>query len=421
MAARSEEAVYNFDLARLLPKWMNDISDAQDASGAITDTAPYRWGNRPADPVSVCYLLIPWLLYVHYGDRRTMDVHYDGMRRWVDFLTTQSTDHIVQYSYWGDWAPPIEEGVQGSIGSSAVARNTPGQLISTAHYYYSALLFSRIAGVLGREKDAAKYGTLARDICRAFNDCYWDEQAGGYGTNNQACNSVALYMGMVPEERRQSTLANLVRDVEAHDYHLSTGNLCSKYILEVLRAEGYGDVAFRLVTQTTYPSWGYMLANGATTIWERWEKMSGRGMNSHNHPMYASVGAWLYRNLGGIQAVPDAPGLARFAIRPFIPSDMKSAHASLKTIRGTVESTWRLHDGSVQLSLTLPGGTSAEVRIPFPKTSGIMQVRENGTTIWAGGTRQETVPGVEDIRVESNAVVLEVGAGTYAFAVRGAC
>jgi len=143
-----------------------------------------------------------------------------------------------------------------------------------------------MAEVLGNKVDADLYTSLADKIKEAYNLRFWDETSGGYGSNNQACNSFSLYMGLVPEVRTTRVLANLVRDVvELHDNHLTTGNLCTKYLLEVLTMQGYADVAFNLAVQTTYPSWGFMLANGATTVWERWENKTGSGMNSHNHPM----------------------------------------------------------------------------------------------------------------------------------------
>jgi alpha-L-rhamnosidase len=418
MAARSEEAIYNFDLSRLLPKWLNDIADTQDSTGAISDTAPYRWGSRPADPVSVCYLLIPWLLYCHYGDRRVLRDHYEGMKRWIDYLTTRAPDRIVEYSYYGDWAPPIAEGLGGSIGSSAVARDTPGRLVSTAFYFYSACLFSQMAAVLGQDDDAAAYRKLADSIYDAFNDCFWDEAPGGYGTNNQACNSLALYMGLVPEKRKTRVLANLAREVENHDRHLTTGNLCAKCIMDVLTEEGYADLAFALATQTTYPSWGYMLSLGATTMWERWEQATGRGMNSHNHPMYGSVGAWFYRALAGIQVDAEGPGFGRFSIRPYMPDGVKHARASLKTIRGLVESSWQVGDNDISLRVRVPVGSQAQIDLPKPRSAGSLSVFENGAMIWVEGQQRGAVPGLLDIQVDMQTVTLNVGSGEYHFMIQ---
>lgn len=415
MAARSEELVQNFDMARLLPKWLDDIADTQNAEGAVADTAPFRWGSSPGDPVVVCYLLIPSLLYAHHGDQRTLERHYDGMRRWVDFLTSCAEDHIVSYSWIGDWAPPIAEGVAGSVGSSAVAKNTPGPLVSTAYYAYAASLFARIARILGRDIDAAVYETLFENIRAAFNDRFWDEAKGGYGTNNQACNTLALYMGLTPEDRRERTLANLMRDIHEHDIHLTTGNLTTKYIFEVLTDAGHGDLAFALATQTTYPSWGYMLANGATTIWERWEQQTGGGMNSHNHPMYGSIGAWFYRALAGIRITPDVPGCAHLTINPLMPKGLNRASGSLKTVRGVIESAWERAGEGYRLRVRVPVGSQADVTLPI--LTGKVVISENGSKLWETGADFMRTSGILDARAKADAVYLIVGSGAYEFEV----
>ncbi len=386
-------------------------------TGAITDTAPYRFGSRTADPVSVCYLLIPWLLYLHYGDRRILAQHYDGMKRWIDFLTSCSTDHLLEYSHYGDWAPPITEGLSESIGDSALARNTPGSLVSTGHYYYSATLLERISRVLGRTAEAAAYELLSNQIREAFNAHFWDEAAGGYDTNNQACNTLALYMGLTPENRKARVTENLVRDVEAHDYHLTTGNLCTKYIMEVLTEAGRGDVAFALATQTTYPSWGYMIVNGATTIWERWENATGTGMNSHNHPMYASVGAWFYRALAGIQTHPSGPGFGRFAVKPDVFSGLQYVNASLKTIRGLIESSWHLLNDRISLNVQVPVNSQAEVTIPKRTPKHLLVISESGKLLWTNGEQAGSVDGVLTVWEDAHAVTITIGSGAYHFAV----
>jgi alpha-L-rhamnosidase len=380
MAARTEQMLYNFDVTRFLPKWLEDIQDTQSPQGAITDTAPYRWGNRPADPVSACYLLIPWQLYLHYDNLRPMEQHYLGLKSWVDYLTTRAEDNLLQYSYYGDWAPPLQQGASGTIGDSAVSRHTPGALMSTGFYYYSARLLAQIAGVLGKTVDAKLYASLAQVIARAYHQAFWDEATGGYGSNNQACNALSLYMGLVPAEKQDRVLDNLLADIETHAGHLTTGNLCTKYLLEVLSDNGRADVAFRLATQDSYPSWGYMLANGATTCWERWEKMTGGGMNSHNHPMLSSIGSWFYKYLAGITVDPDGPGFAIFNIYPCIVGDLTFVRASLKTMRGPIEVAWERHADLLLLQIRVPPGSQAHVGIP--KLIDPCIIAEGDTIVW---------------------------------------
>jgi alpha-L-rhamnosidase len=416
LGARTEEALYNFNMARFFAKWVADIHDAQDpATGAITDTAPYRWGSRPADPVSISYLLIPWMLYQHYGDTTTMAAHYDGFKAWVDFLTSQATDHIVSYSYYGDWAPPVEESLDGSAGTSAISRNTPGELISTGYYCYSARLLSQMAEILGCKDDARGYADLAADIATTYHTHFYDPQTGGYGTNNQACNAFSLYMDLVPASRKVRVIGNLVHDVRnLHNGHLTTGNLCTKYILEVLTHSGNVDVAYQIATQETYPGWGYMLANGATTVWERWEHATGSGMNSHNHPMYASIGSWFYKALAGISLDPVEPGFAVIRIRPHIAGDLTHASAALQTVRGPVSSAWRLDGDTLTLEVAVPAGSRAQISIPKPSEAAACRILEGGTIVWDSGPRA-TVDGITAGEDTGDTITFAVGSGTYAF------
>ncbi|MBE2268426.1 MAG: family 78 glycoside hydrolase catalytic domain [Anaerolinea sp.] len=414
MAARTEEALYNFDLARLLPKWLNDIADAQDDAGALADTAPFRWGSRPGDPVEVCYLLIPLLLYSHYGDRRVLEDHYEGMRRWVDYLASRSQDYIVSYGHIGDWAPPLSEALAGSIGSSAVARNTPTPLVSTAFFAYAAALFARAAHLLEHSDDEQVYRQLFTDISSAFNRHFWDEERGGYGSNNQACNTLALYMGLTPENRRDRVIANLIRDIKEHEDHLTTGNLCTKYIFEVLTDAGCGDAAFRLATQTSYPSWGFMLDNGATTIWERWEQATGRGMNSHNHPMYGSIDAWFYRALAGIRINPASPGCASLTLTPPVSDRLKHVRASVKTVRGVIDCVWEREGDNLHLRVHIPVGTEAS--IIFPDLGGGARLLEGEIgVIWEAGAASGNGAGIVAISAREPTITVIAGSGSYHF------
>ena len=415
LAARSEEVLHNFDLSSLFAKYIGDVADTQDPrSGAISDTAPFHWGRHPADPVSVCYLLIPWLLYSHYGDRQTLAAHYTGMRRWVDFLTSRAQGHILAYSYYNDWAPPMGEISLEHSGGFYTARLTPGALVSTACYAYSARLLGQIAGVLGKKRAAAGYLRLARQIGAAYNQRFWDEAAGGYGGNNQACNAISLYMELVPPERRGRVEDSLVRDVLAHEQHLTTGNICTKYLLEALSDAGRADLAYALVLQESYPSWGYMLANGATTLWERWEHSTGGGMNSHNHPMMGSVGAWFYRRLAGLQAEPDAPGFARASLRPELVPGLDWVQASLQTVRGALRVKWTRAGSQLEVHLEVPHGCQLTAAIPAAP-GGV--ITEGGAAIWQAEQAAALPAGVLAAARAGERVEVVLGGGVYSFCV----
>ena len=418
MTVRAEEANYNFDVNLLHSKWIADIYDAQDrTSGAIPDTAPYRFGSRPADPVTMCYLLVPWLLYQHHGNPQAIAEHYEGFKAWVDYLSTRTKDDIVQFSYYGDWSPPIAESVHTSDGPTPVSAHTPGTLISTGYYYLGSKLISQMAGLLGRQEDEIAYREQAERIAEAFNHAFWDANQQVYGSGNQACCCFPLYMGLVPQARVQTVVQTLACDVEAHQYHLTTGNLCSKYVLEVLSAYGRHDLAWKIATQTTYPSWGFMLVNGATTIWERWEHSKETSMHSKNHPMMATFSAWFYRYLAGIHLAPEAVGFDRFVIRPHLSDGLDHVTASVETVRGRVESAWKITGDDVCLHVRVPVNCTARISMPKPMREAF-DIYESGKCVWRAGKLVTLSDGISAAGDEGQWVTFIAGSGVYEFETR---
>jgi alpha-L-rhamnosidase len=401
MTVRIEQALYNFDLSRFYPKWIDDIADTQGSDGSITDTAPFLWGKRPADPVSASYLLLALKSYEFYGNERIIRQHYDGLKAWVNYLNSRTEDGIVNYTSWGDWSPPIEFGVN----SGPVSKNTPGVLMSTGYLYYCSRIISKMARITGNKKDEVYYEKLAQKTAEVFNKKYWNEQSGGYGSNNQACNSFALFLGLVDNEKIPRVVENLAKDVENHNYHLTTGNLCTKYLLEMLTEHGHSDVAYKIAAQETYPSWGFMLANGATTLWERWEHETGGAMNSHNHPMMGSVGSWFYKYILGILPDINGPGFEKFIIHPIIMHDLNFAEGEFNSIKGIIKSSWRKEPGSINFDVTIPGNSTATIYIP---TKNINSITESNQKI-------DLLNELKYLRTEDKYAVYKVGSGTYHF------
>ena len=402
MTVRIEEALYNFNLSRFYSKFINDVADTQGEEGQITDTAPYRVGGKPADPVSASYLLLAIKSYEFYGNKEIIRNHYTGLKAWVDFLNSRTKDGIVDYSYYGDWSPPAEFGVAG-YGYGAISKNTPGLLMSTGYLYYCSTMMSKMAEILGNPDDKLKYDALATKVALAFNTKFWDEKTGGYGTNNQSCNSFALFLGVVSKDRIPRVIANLVDNVKQNNYHLTTGNLCTKYLLETLTENGYPEVAYKIATQETYPSWGFMLANGATTLWERWENKTGGSMNSHNHPMMGSVGSWLYKYVLGILPDIDHPGFEKFTIHPYLFKDLDSAKGEFNSVKGMIKSSWKKEKGKVLMSVTVPPNSIATVFLP---TKDLKTITENNIQV-------NKSKNIKFLRMEGQNVVFEVGSGIY--------
>jgi alpha-L-rhamnosidase len=262
-----------------------------------------------------------------------------------------------------------------------------------------------MADVLARPEDASRYRGLADKTAAAFNREYWNPATGGYASNNQASNSFALFLGLVPADQVRRVVDNLAKDVERQGYHLTTGNLCTKYVLEMLTEHGHADLAYRIVTQETYPSWGFMLANGATTLWERWEQLTGGGMNSGNHPMMGSVGSWFYKYLAGIRADPAGPGFKKILIHPFMPAGLDRAEGSYKTMYGEIRSAWRREGSRVRLEIRVPANTSATVTVPVGR----------GQVLKEGGQPVEQQPSIRVLEKAGGQVVLAVGSGDYRF------
>lgn len=371
LTVRIDQAIYNFDMSRFYPKFFLDIVDTQHADGTITCVAPFRFGNRPADPVCASFLLLAYRCYTFYGNKALIEGYFDSMKGWVDYLNSRTEGGIVDYSYYGDWCPPREFLVNEATG---VSKYTPGRMISTGYLYYCAKILSQMAAVIGRSGDAARYAGLAEQTGAAFNREYWDESKGGYASNNQASNSFALFLGLVPEKNVRRVVDNLVADVKAHDYHLTTGNLCTKYLLEMLTEHGHKEAAYKIATQMTYPGWGFMLAHGATTLWERWEYLTGDAMNSHNHPMMGSVGSWFYKYVAGINPDFDKPAFEHFTVRPYIFNDLESAEGELDTVKGIVRSAWRKKGRALFLDVTVPANAQATVYVPSSKGDAVHEV-----------------------------------------------
>lgn len=374
MTVRNDCALYNFRLPALYTKWMGDIRDTQgEKSGALTDTAPFRrFGSRPADPVAVASALVPWNIYVQYGDTRILEENYDMNRRWADYLKRNSQDYIVNTSHMGDWAGPmaVTMAAKGQgIGGGAVSTITPALLAGTVHTKYLYELLAKTAGVLGKIEDQEYYSREAKAYRASILRHYYNEKDKNLGTGSQGCNTEGLYFHIVPDEDRRAVAENLVADIRKQGNHVTTGNLCSRYILEVLFTMGYTDVAYDLMTQTTYPSWGYMAYNGATTMWERWEQVTDNhsmlsDMASCNHPMNGAFAVSFYKYLAGI--VPDENGIGyrRFTIKPCIPQKLKSVFASVETMQGVIQVSWKQEGKMFTMKVTVPYNSSAVIYVP---------------------------------------------------------
>ncbi len=355
---RFEETPYNFDIGTMFPKIIRDIHYEQREDGAFTCCAPFVYGAYPADPVCSSFLVAGNMALMHTGNRQIIEEMLDNYCAWEDSLLSRSEDYIVNYSYYGDWAGPAYACVSPENANSA---QTPGIFMSTGFSYYNCVLIEKFAKLLDRADVARKYHDIGERIKHAMLDKWFDSGSAVMATGSQACQAFSLWLGILPEDKRVLAAEVLHNDLVSANYRFTTGNLCTKYMFEVLTEYGYIEDVWKILYSEKYPGYGYMIENEATTVWERFELKKEEGMNSHNHPMFASVDSWFYAYLCGIK--PILPAFERFSVKPCYPEGLLFAHAVVETVRGNISVRWTKRFGTTNLFVTVPFGTEADIEV----------------------------------------------------------
>lgn len=347
------------DVAAFFEKWMDDVVDAQSPEGGFPDVAPRLVDLADGAPAwGDAGVIVPWTVYQVYDDTRMLERHYDAMIRWMDYLGSANPDHLWvnrRVNDFGDWL--------------SISDDTDKGVLATAYFAYDASLMAQIAVILGRTEDAARFAALFENIKAAFNAAYVSADAEVKG-GTQTAYVLALRFGLLPDALRPLAARRLAQAIEAKNNHLSTGFVGVGYLCPVLSDAGYSDVAYTLLLNTTFPSWGYSITQGATTIWERWDGWTEEkgfqdvGMNSFNHYSLGSVGEWLQRYVAGIDLDPGAPGFAHIRIQPRPDRRLSFARASFESIRGTIKSHWTLSGDQFTLRVTIPANATATVTLP---------------------------------------------------------
>ena len=387
-------ASYNMDVAAFFTKWLVDLEDARSEEGAFPDVAPRKvamgdgtaaWGDAG--------VICPWTIYQVYGDKRVIKKHYESMKSWIGYLEKNSKDLLRPDKGYGDWV--------------SIASKTPKDVIATAYFAYSTRLLSKMAAAIGEDEDAKKYEELFERIKAAFNRAYVSEDARIKG-ETQTCYLLGLYFDLLPDEKRQRATEHLIEAIRKKNWHLSTGFVGLSYLLPTLTQTGHLDIAYRLLANDTFPSWGYSIKNGATTIWERWDGWTEEkgfqtpGMNSFNHYAFGSVGCWLFGTVAGIDT--DGPGYKRIHIEPK-PGGITRAKASYQSIHGRIVSDWRLEEGTFTLNVTIPANTTATVYVPA----------RDAETVTEGGRPATGAEAVRFLRMDQGKAVFAIGSGHYQF------
>ena len=399
-------ASFNMDVSAFFTKWMYDVEDAQSPEGAFPDVAPLLGGlsmldlSDGAPAWGDAGIVVPWTVYRTYGGTRIVEEHYAAMSRWMEYLREANPDLLRTErlgNNYGDWLSPKGD-------------DTPKDLLATAYWAYDAILMTEMAEVIGRQDDAREYEELFRRIKEAFIEAYVSSDGRVKG-DTQTCYTLVLHMDLLPTDLRGAAAEYLVEAIQREDWHLSTGFVGVGYLCPVLTQAGRTEVAYRLLNNDTFPSWGYTIRQGATTIWERWDGWTEEkgfqspNMNSFNHYSLGSVGEWLYRHVAGIDQEARSSGYKHIVIHPHPGGGLTSARAEYDSVSGRIASEWEIIDGTFQLRVTIPANTTATVHVPA----------RDGGAITESDHPLEQAEGVELLRLEDGVAVVAVGSGRYEF------
>ncbi len=360
-AKDAESEAYNYNVAPFYTKWMDDVERSQRGDGTIPDVAMYWVMGSGVEWPSVFTIIPDWFIDF-YGDRHVAETHYDAMKKWVLVMMQKNglPDGTLKGTSYGDWCDTY------TIGGKVSDRGqTPRDLVSTAYEYNNCRIMERLADLTGKTDDERTFTAMADRLKTAFNQKFFKPATHTYRGETQCGYVLALKFGLVPDDQRDAVIANLVEDINVkHNGHLSVGLIGMQWLMQALTDIGRPDVAWTIATQTTRPSWGYMLAKGATTIWERWDyDTRGPGMNSEALLMQAgNLDAWFYQTLAGIR--PAAPGFKKILIAPSILGDLTWVKAHFDSPYGRIVSHWKIEGDQLTMDVTIPANTTATVVVP---------------------------------------------------------
>jgi alpha-L-rhamnosidase len=405
--AFSRTATYNMNVHTFFTKWLKDLAIDQFADGSVPHVIPDAFDNgKPSGGGgsagwSDAATIIPWNMYLAYGDKEILANQYPSMKKWVECMKGRSRNNLWNTgSHFGDWLFFTRN--DDNDGTAAI---TSKYLIAQCFYAYSTQILINTAKVLGKTDDVATYTKLLADVKQAFINEYTTPN-GLISSDTQTAYTLALQFDMLPENLRQQAAKRLADNVRRYGNHLTTGFLGTPYLCSALSRFGYADVAFGLLMQKNYPSWLYPITKGATTIWERWNGIHPDGtlevpsMNSYNHYAYGAIGDWMYRTVAGIDTKADLVGYKGIVIKPTIGGNFTKIDANYETPYGKVTSSWKVEGGNFVLDVVIPPNTTATVYVP---TKGTNAVTEGGKPVTKSGEQVEGYTAVN------------VGSGNYHF------
>jgi hypothetical protein len=403
-----ETGMFNFSTGALYNRWSADWRAAQDPAGDLPYTAPNYQDQGGGGPMwSGFCVTLPWQLYLQHGDRRALETNYRTMQKWLDFVYSKTEGGILkfyksygmnmpQWNFLGDWVTPRRAGQPDISRDQASA-----ELINNLHYLYTLDLTAKTAAILGREDDSARYASRAAALRAALHKAFYDPARGVYAGGQQPYLAFPLLLGVAPQELRPALQRTLEETILVKDGgHIDAGMHGAYFVLKYLMELDRNDLIYAMASKTDFPSWGDMLRQGATTIWENW---SG---GSHIHDTLISIGSWFIQGVGGIRIDEKAPGFRHFLVRPGVVGDLTFARVRYLSPYGPIVSHWRRENGVLHLAVTVPPGTTATVAMPASSPGAVT----------VGGRPAEQSRGVRAAGMEGGRALFEVASGQYAFA-----
>lgn len=402
-------ASLNADVAAFFTKWLQDLEEAQLPEGPYPDYAPYPMQHgKPKKAFATAWMdagvICPYTIYRAYGDVRVIERHWDSMERFMDYRRRVSPDFlgVALGNGWGDWL--------------SLNETTPVEYVDTIYFGYTSKLMAEMADAIGEKDAAKKYRGWFDSIAKAYAAKYIDSE-GRLTVQTQSAHALALYVGLVPPELRQPFADRLAKMIRQNGVRMATGFLGTRHLLPVLSAYGYNDLAGRLLQSRRFPSWGYEIENGATTIWERWNSFTKdkgfmAGMNSFSHYSFGAVCEWMFTDLAGIDQAD--PGFDHLVIRP-MPQTPESnpehapidwVRAEYDSVRGRIAVQWRREADRFLLDVEIPANTTATVYLPAKSAAAVTE----------GGQPLAEVPGIRVLGADSGQVQVSLGCGKYQFA-----
>ncbi len=399
-------AAFNMDVAAFFTKWLRDLAADQTEDGRVPYVVPDVLNGFASAGWGDAATIVPWALYVRYGDRRLLAEQYPSMKAWVEFIARTAGDrHLWDTGFhFGDWLSATYN------DWSFPAAVTDKDLIATAFFAHSTDLVRQAAEVLGKSEDAKHYHERFQRIAAAFRREFLTPN-GRLSPSTQTAYALALRFGLLEKEQEKEAARRLVADIRQKGNHLSTGFLGTPHLCHVLTDHGYLDVAYTLLHQDTYPSWLYPVKKGATTIWERWDgirpdgSFQDAGMNSFNHYAYGAIGEWLYEVVAGIRPDPTEPGYRHVRIEPRPGGRLTWARATLEAMTGRIESGWSVTEGETRVDVRIPPGSRATIVLP-----GVAEAKQ--PLLYRA---VQAMPGVTQVQVGPDFLVVQTGSGRFHF------